>query len=232
MTSASAHDSGPFYWDRFRDTTVGRYLFQRERAFIDRALGHEGRRRAILDVGCGSGRFTIPLSDAGHQLVGTDLSRVALAAFRQRSLRVPLVLGDASYLPFVDGSFDGVIAVQTLDYVPLGDFMRECGRVLRPGGLLIFDSLNRRGYKWRLKNLLGRQLMLPSADLDYQDVLRAALDHGFEIQAIRGYNWAPVTRESNSKLVHLAALVESALGLDRYYQLSPKILVAARKGRR
>ncbi len=86
-------------------------------------------------------------------------------------------------------------------------------------------------YKWHLKNRVGRRLDLPSADLDYREVLRAAVDHGFEIRAVSGYNWVPFTRHSDSKLVRVAALVESALRLDRYYQISPKILVAARRGR-
>jgi SAM-dependent methyltransferase len=228
----SPPDASPFFWDRFRDTTVGRYLFEREHTFISRSLVHAGRGQAILDLGCGSGRLAVPLHDSGHRLVGMDVSRVALAAFRRRSLDIPLVIGDASFLPFADGSFDAVVAVQALDYIPLGDFLRECGRVLRPGGLLLFDALNRHSYKWRLKNLLGRRLNLPSADIDYRDVLQAARGLGFEIEAIRGYNWPPFTRQSNSRFVHVAALIESTLRLDRCYQLSPKILVAARKGRR
>ena len=219
----------PFYWDRYRDTTLGRYLFEREHRFIRRALGWSRRPGRLLDLGSGSGRLTLPLRGAGYDVVGLDLSPVALAAFRRRSQVVPLVRADAGRLPFVDDSFDGVIAIQSLDYVEHRGFMRECSRVLRPGGLLVFDALNRRSYKWHLKNRVGRQLVLPSADLDYRQVLRAAVDHGFEVRAISGYNWVPFTRQSDSNLVRAAAFVESALRLDRYYQISPKILVAARR---
>ena len=220
-----------FYWDRYRDTTLGRYLFEREHRFIRRALSRDRGRRTLLDLGCGSGRLTLPLRGAGHDVVGLDLSSVALAAFRRRSRTVPLVQADSARLPLRDAAVDGVIAIQSLDYVEHRAFMGECSRVLRPGGLLIFDALNRRSYKWHLKNRVGRQLELPSAELDYCEVLRAAVRHGFEILDISGYNWVPFTRHSDSGLVRAAAFVESALRLDRFYQISPKILVAARRGR-
>ena len=227
---ATDEEVTPFYWDQYRDTTLGRYLFEREHRFIRWALGKDWGSRPLLDLGCGSGRFTLPLRGADHDVVGLDVSPVALAAFRRQSPTAPLVRADAVRLPFGDASFDGVLAIQSLDYVELRAFMRECSRVLRPGGLLIFDALNRRSYKWHLKNRLGRRLELPSADLDYREVLRAAVGHGFEVKVIRGYNWVPFTRHSDSKLVRVAALVESALRLDRHYQVSPKILVAARRG--
>ena len=72
---------------------------------------------------------------------------------------------------------------------------------------------------------------MPSADLDYRQVLRAAVAHGFAIQAVSGYSWPPFTRNSNSRFVEAAALLESVLRLDRVYQISPKILVAAKKRR-
>ncbi|HEY3108109.1 MAG TPA: methyltransferase domain-containing protein [Chloroflexota bacterium] len=222
----------PFYWDQYRDTSIGRYLFQREHAFIRRALGGATRAWRLLDVGCGSGRLTLPLREAGHDVVGVDLSRSALASFRRQSTTAPAVMGDARCLPFADASFDGVIAIQSFDYIDHVRFLAECRRVLRGEGLLVFDALNRRSYKWLLKRRVGRSLVLPSANMDCREVLRATAESGFEIEAVRGYNWLPFTRHSDSKMVGLAALAERVLGLDRHYRLSPKILVAARKGGR
>ncbi|MDP8924332.1 MAG: class I SAM-dependent methyltransferase [Chloroflexota bacterium] len=203
METTTVDPSEPFYWDAYRDTTVGRYLFQREYAFIRRCLGQDSRTHSLLDLGCGSGRLTMPLRDAGYTIVGMDLSPVALAALRTQTREVRLVRGDTRHLPFAAGSFDGVVGIQTLDYVELDAFMRECGRTLA----------------------------LRSADLDYREVLRAARDHDFEVRAVSGYTWLPFTRHSDSTLVRAAALVASALRLDRSYEISPKILVAARRGR-
>lgn len=237
MPAVTADSAEPYYWDAFRDTSVGRYLFRYEQAFIMRSLGAIAGRRGVLDVGCGSGRLTVPLHNGALAVVGLDLSPVALRAFRRRCTAVPLVMGDAVRLPFADASFEGVIAIQSFDYVPHHQFLRECHRVLCHGGLVVFDALNRRSYKGLLKLRLGRTLSLPSADLarlpsanlDGREVLRATAEHGFEIEAVSGYNWVPFTRHSDSKLVGPAALLERGLRLDRHPSLSPKILVAARK---
>jgi hypothetical protein len=63
----------------------------------------------------------------------------------------------------------------------------------------------------------------------YDEVLRATTDHGFEVQAVSGYNWLPFSRLSDSALVIPAARIERALRLDRRPTVSPWILVSARK---
>jgi acetolactate synthase regulatory subunit len=60
-------------------------------------------------------------------------------------------------------------------------------------------------------------------------VLRVIRDHGFDIQAVSGHGWIPFTRKSGSALVDVMARVERRLRLDRWYGISPRILVGARK---
>ena len=227
----SAEPRAPYPWAEDRVTAVGRYMSRREYAFVRRALAAGETPRTLLDLGCGSGEVRRALADVAHRSVGLDISHQALATYRRRAPAAWLVRADSGRLPFSDASFDCVLALQTLDYVELETFLEQCSRVLRPGGLLIFDALNRRSYKWHLKNRVGRALELPSADLDYRQVVRTAAARGFVIRAVSGYNWPPFTRNSNSRFVALADRVESLLRLDRLYRISPKILVAARKGR-
>ena len=52
---------------------------------------------------------------------------------------------------------------------------------------------------------------------------------GFDIKQVSGYNWVPFDRLSDSAFVSSAALVEKTLRLDRLYNISPWVLVAARK---
>ncbi len=206
-------------------------MSRREYAFVRRALAAGGVPPELLDLGCGSGAVGRALGDVAHRSVGLDISHEALVTYRRRAPAAWLARADSRRLPFRCASFDCVLALQTLDYVELETFLEQCRRVLRPGGLLIFDALNRRGYKWHLKNRVGRALDLPSADLDYRQVARTAGAHGFVIEAVRGYSWPPFTRNSNNRFVALADRVESLLRLDRLYRISPKIIVAARKAR-
>src|SRR5438128_1448395 len=116
MQSASTDSVQPFYWDRFRDTSMGRYLFQCEYAFVRRSLCSVEHPRNVLDVCCGSGRMTLPLLHAGLNVVGLDIDPAALTAFRRRSEKAPLVSGTALNLPFPEDSFDCVIAIQCFEY--------------------------------------------------------------------------------------------------------------------
>jgi len=104
----------------------------------------------LLDVPCGFGRHSIPLARAGYRVTGADRSESLLAEARRRSggERWPrLVRADYRELPFRDASFDAAINIfSSLGY--LGDeedikALAEIGRVLRPGGRLVIETMHR-----------------------------------------------------------------------------------------
>ena len=104
----------------------------------------------LLDVPCGFGRHAIPLAAAGYRVTGVDRSRALLDEARRRagnSRRPKLTRADYRDLPFRDASFDAAINLySSLGY--LGDeedtkALGEIGRVLRPGGSLVIDIVDR-----------------------------------------------------------------------------------------
>lgn len=93
----------------------------------------------LLDVGCGGGLLA-PHLPAGYRHVGVDLSEPALAVAAEHG--VEPVLADVSALPFGDGAFDVVVAGEILEHVTdLDAVVAEACRVLRPGGLLVCDTI-------------------------------------------------------------------------------------------
>jgi glycogen synthase len=96
-------------------------------------------------VGCGPGRLLAPLA-GHHRVTGCDVSPEMLAEARRRCPPgVRLVRADARRLPFADGTFDALIALDLLAHLPhLADALRELARVVRAGGTLLFDSSNAR----------------------------------------------------------------------------------------
>ncbi|MBI4532814.1 MAG: class I SAM-dependent methyltransferase [Candidatus Melainabacteria bacterium] len=103
----------------------------------------EHARGSVLDVGTGTGRFAIPLCDAGHKVTGTDISphmlTVATSAAGSRS--IDWIVGDACCLPFPDESFDTVVSINAITHLPQWELaVAEFKRVCRKGGRLIFDS--------------------------------------------------------------------------------------------
>ena len=114
---------------------------------LRKALGHEPRHyRRALEVGAGTGYFTLNLLRAGviEEAVATDISPGMLATLRRsaRELgeRVETAAVEATELPFADGEFDLVFSgTRVLDHLPdLDAAFREFRRVLRPGGVLAF----------------------------------------------------------------------------------------------
>jgi demethylmenaquinone methyltransferase / 2-methoxy-6-polyprenyl-1,4-benzoquinol methylase len=86
----------------------------------------------VLDLAAGTGDLCRDLQAAGHLPVGVDLSFGMLAAARTTA---PLVHADALRLPVPDGSIDGITCGFALrNFVDLGGFLAELGRVVRPGG--------------------------------------------------------------------------------------------------
>lgn len=115
-------------------------------AKVHKALGRApGRFERSLEIGAGTGYFTLNLMLAGviGQATCTDISPGMLSALsanaRCLDLDVRTVASDAEELPFEDGSFDLVMGHAILHHIPdLPRAFREFSRVLVPGGTVLF----------------------------------------------------------------------------------------------
>jgi SAM-dependent methyltransferase len=113
---------------------------------LRKALGHEpGRYERALEIGAGTGYFTLNLLGAGivGEAVATDISPGMLGRLERSALELGLpvetVACEAAELPFEDGSFDLVFGHAVLHHLPdLGAAFAEFRRVLRPGGVVAF----------------------------------------------------------------------------------------------
>src|SRR5258708_10817214 len=114
----------------------------------DSGLGHISieNHHTILDVGCGGGRTVSKLAAIATQgkVYGVDYSEESVAASKRTNAhwialgRLQIQYGSVSHLPFSDGMFDLVTAVETHFWWPnLPGDMRAVFRVLKPGGTLI-----------------------------------------------------------------------------------------------
>jgi SAM-dependent methyltransferase len=123
----------------------------------------------ILDLGCGPGFLSRDLFKRGFTGVGLDQSRTMIDSCERDAAveNIPssqwrFQVGDAEALPFKDGEFGVVVAAGLIEYMASDDMMlREIHRVLKPGGWLIINVTNRRGYTGCLSPINLRVRRLP-----------------------------------------------------------------------
>jgi SAM-dependent methyltransferase len=102
--------------------------------------------RVILDFGCGSGQNSFLLARRKARVVGVDISKdlVDLAARRLAvnglAGKAELMVGSAHDLPLQDESVDGVLGIAILHHLDLAASAKEIYRVLKPGGIAIFQE--------------------------------------------------------------------------------------------
>lgn len=144
-----------FFDDRYRTCDLDRQTDDRtaaQVACVEDVLGHPHDAR-VLDLCCGTGRHAVRLAQDGYRVTGADLNEDYLRRTRERADRagvsVRLIHADMRDLSGLDvAGFDSVISLYTsFGFFPGtdGDFatLTQITRVLRPGGTLVLDVINR-----------------------------------------------------------------------------------------
>ena len=132
------------------DTFYAEKPYAGEAAFIHGLLGKHAARdiRRVLELACGTGSHAFALEELGYQVIATDGSSAmldrALGKARQRRSSVEFQLKDMRSLDFPEQSFDAALCLfDSIGYVVTDDGLSEAldgvYRVLRPGGLFVFE---------------------------------------------------------------------------------------------
>jgi ubiquinone/menaquinone biosynthesis C-methylase UbiE len=136
---------------------------------VDAVAYHVPVGGSVLDLGCGTGELAIALATSGMRATGCDISpeMLRIAAEANASVDWIELEPDWRVLPFRAGAFDAVAASSVLEYVddPV-TVLRECHRVLRPGGIVLCTVPDpRHPVRWLewLTGAVGRQPVLRSA---------------------------------------------------------------------
>jgi len=153
----------PHWWNETATVYPLRHLNPLRFQYFDRTIPHwEGLR--VLDVGCGGGYTCEFLARRGAKVWGIDPSAACIEAAqshaKQELLSIRYCQGAGEQLPFGDRTFDIVTCVDVLEHVDSpSQTLAEIGRVLKPGGLFCFDTINRTWQSrlvmiWLLEDLL------------------------------------------------------------------------------
>jgi len=144
MTETHLFDEWPEYYDQWFTTPIGTLVKEIEGELIYELL-EPGPGEKILDVGCGTGIFTIDFLARGARVVGLDISGQMLRYAVNKTAGYPFfeIQGDMLHLPFKDNSFDKSVSITALEFiVDARTAVDELLRVTRPRGLVVVATLN------------------------------------------------------------------------------------------
>ncbi len=104
----------------------------------------------VLDVACGEGYGAAMVAETAYKVVGVDLSADVIQHAKNNyghHTNLQFVTASCECLPFSDASFDFAISFETIEHIEQQkEFIAELARVLRPDGILILSSPNKRLY--------------------------------------------------------------------------------------
>lgn len=119
------------------------YWFRRHEVVYQR-LAHRCAGRDVLEAGCGEGYGADLIADVARRVIGLDYDEATVAHVRARYPRVDIRHGNLAELPLPDASVDVVVNFQVIEHLwDQAQFVSECFRVLRPGGVFLVSTPNR-----------------------------------------------------------------------------------------
>ncbi len=137
-------DEWPDRYDDWFQTPIGS-LVKRYECDLLLELLQPQQGETILDVGCGTGIFSIEILSRGPGIVGLELSRPMITRALKKARGYPFqpVVGNMMSLPFSDGVFDKTVSMTALEFVAdAAAAVAELFRVTRKGGTVVATTLN------------------------------------------------------------------------------------------
>ena len=145
---------GDIWWDEREPLNAIRTAINPARLHyftrVFKELGVDPAGKTVVDIGCGGGLFAEEFARMGAQVIGVDPSTSSLDTARSHATAAGLSIdyraGTGEKLPLEDGTIDIACCVDVLEHVSdLDAVIGETARVLRTGGVYVFDTINRTG---------------------------------------------------------------------------------------
>lgn len=162
---------------------------------------------SILDVGCGGGILSESMAKLGASVHGIDVADRNIHAARQHMQNTDLHLSydvmEVKHLP-TDRQYDVVLNMEVVEHVDdLDAFLSDCGRVTRPGGMMILATINRTLYSLVTAKISAEYVLrwLPRGTHDWRrfvspgDAMKRLKDAGFGFRHLTGVGVNPIKRD-------------------------------------
>ena len=176
-------------------------------AWIDRLAPLAGKR--VIDIGCGGGILAEAMAGLGAQVTGVDLAEKPLRVAELHGLESGVTvryerISAEDIAAREPGAFDVVTCMEMLEHVPdPASTVRACARLVRPGGMVFFSTINRNPKAFLLAivgaeyvlNLLPRGTHAFEKFIKPSELTGFARSSGLEPVQMQGMTYNPLTRE-------------------------------------
>ncbi len=164
--------------------------------------------KTILDIGCGGGLISTPLSRLGAKVTGVDADAQAITVAKQHTksedLSVEFIHGAAENLVAEKRKFDVVLALEIIEHVDNPSlFVDLCSQLVKPNGIVVFSTLNRTWKSYALGIIAAERILrwVPVGTHDWHkfikpsELARLAAASGLHLKDAKGMVFNPLKNE-------------------------------------
>lgn len=204
-------------YDGWYDTKLGKFIDQVETdCAFELFQVKEGMK--ILDIGCGTGNFSMKLAKMGCSVIGIDISEEMLSIARkkaeQEGLNIEFYNMDLYHLDFEDEAYDGVFSMAAFEFIKEPQkAMDEIFRVVKKNGKILIGTINRDS-KWGelyLSEDFQKNTVFKYADFKSLDDLKSFKSE-YLVNTGEGLFIPPNTEEENINIENERTLSKSERG--------------------
>jgi SAM-dependent methyltransferase len=187
------------------------YWFRRHQAAY-RYLREEVRGPWLLEVGAGEGYGSALLAERVPGVLALDYDPSAIAHLARRYPSLAAVRANLAALPVAGGTIDTVVSLQVIEHVwDHPQFLAECARVLRPGGLLALSTPNRLTFSPGSSGADRPVNPFHTHEFTAAELCRLVAGSGLAVQAVRGLFAGPRLAELDRRHAGQGGLVAAQL---------------------
>ncbi len=162
------------------------YWFRRHQAAYLH-LREEVQGPRLLEVGAGEGYGAALLAERAPAVLALDYDALAIAHLARRYPELAAARANLAALPVAGGSVDTVVSLQVIEHVwDHPQFVAECARVLRPGGLLMLSTPNRLTFSPGAGSADKPVNPFHTHEFTAAELCRLVAGSGLEVVAVRG----------------------------------------------
>lgn len=158
--------------------------------------------KSILELGCGSGRFSANVAAKGRPAILLDLTMGMLGVSKAKVLKASLPFagtrGSIYKLPFEQGTFDAALSINVFNHLDnLQNSLLEANRVLKAGGEFLINFSNLNSYFWLMALFINHRHKSVGRDvysvwLTVREMKALLADAGFRILEVVGNVYVPL----------------------------------------